>query len=1326
MPIRFPMARAAGRALLALIVFASVGLSPVKAGVAITPVINEFVVDHSGTDSETYVEIFGAPNTDYSAFSVIEIEGDGTSAGVIDEAVALGTTDATGHYATPLGAFDAENGTITLLLIEGFSGSAGTDLDTDNDGSFDVALPWTSVIDGVATSDGGASDFVYSTVDLAPNFDGNSFQPGGASRLPDGTDTDTVSDWTRNDFDGAGLPSLDPGTPEIGEAINTPGAPNLAVGSVVAPVINEFVTNHTGSDANEFIEILGTPSTDYSAYTILEVEGDSTASGTVDGVFPIATTNATGHWFTGFLNNQLENGSISFLLVEGWSGSVGDDLDTNDDGVLDSTPWTDLVDSVSVSDGGASDQSYSMVVLAPNFDGSPFTVGGASRLPDGTDTDAVADWTRNDFSGAGIPALDPGTPEPGEALNTPGAENQAVPAPAPDLVINEVDYDQPGTDAAEFVEIFNPGADAVGLNGLALELVNGSNDSTYNTINLPDVSLAAGEFFVVCGDAANTPNCDLDTTPDTNLIQNGSPDAVALVQGATIIDVISYEGSMAAPFVEGTGTAVGDDNSTDFIGLSRQPDGADTDDNNADFSLRCITPGETNSTDSASCPDPNAGPVGPPVTVEIFEIQGNGFTSPLEGQLVTTLDNIVTAVGPDKFVIQTPDARADADADTSNGIVVFTGTAPTVEPGDQVDVSGTAVEFFDLTQITSVTDLTIDSSANSLPTSVVLDGLLPSPIAPQDPLEFERMEGMRVSIPGGVVCSGNQGFGSDPIAEVYVTTAPDRCFREPGIEFPGLPGLPVWDGNPEVFELDEDALNLPATLIPGGSTFDADGVIAYEFGDYEIWATGIFVTPAALPDPVRARVPGEFTIGSLNLFRLFDDVDDPAVSGRDDQVVSTAEYDRRRVKIARHVVEVLDSPDVLGVQEAESLSVLQDLAAEIALLDPGVGYTAHLAEGNDVGTIDVGFLTRANISVDAVTQLGAAETLTFDGSLLHDRPPLLLEGAYTGNGAPFEFAVMVNHLRSLNGIDDASSGPRVRQKRLEQAQSIAQKVQDFQTANPAVPLTVLGDLNAFEFTDGYVDVVGQIIGNLDPLGALLSGPDLVDPNLENQVLSLPADQRYSFNFQGNAQTLDHALTSAAAAAFVRGFEFGRGNADAAEELIEDDSTPLRASDHDGFALFVMSDADGDGVPDDVDNCPATANADQADADGDGIGDACDSCNADLGPVFTVTSQTQTEIIGEVFDCAGVQSLALGPNASNVSLVVTSGQPGDPLWTFVITLVNPSQSGSVNLLAEGASMTAAKLNLALAAALPIPVLDPRGLLLLALALVLAGAMVIRQR
>jgi len=40
---------------------------------------------------------------------------------------------------------------------------------------------------------------------------------------------------------------------------------------------------------------------------------------------------------------------------------------------------------------------------------------------------------------------------------------------------------------------------------------------------------------------------------------------------------------------------------------------------------------------------------------------------------------------------------------------------------------------------------------------------------------------------------------------------------------------------------------------------------------------------------------------------------------------------------------------------------------------------------------------------------------------------------------------------------------------------------------------------------------------------------------------------------------------------------------------------------------VYNDQDMDGIPDDQDNCPANANANQADADGDGVGDACDNC-----------------------------------------------------------------------------------------------------------------------
>lgn len=586
----------------------------------------------------------------------------------------------------------------------------------------------------------------------------------------------------------------------------------------------------------------------------------------------------------------------------------------------------------------------------------------------------------------------------------------------------------------------------------------------------------------------------------------------------------------------------------------------------------------------------------PPPVVEIFEIQGSGPASPYAGQTVETNDNVVTAVAPDGFFIQTPTERDDGDVETSNGIFVFTGGAPTVVVGDRVDIVAGVAEFFDFTELRSAA-VTVVGSGTALPAAVAFDALLPSPVAPQSPNEYERFEGMRVAIADGAVSGPNQSFGSDPIAEVHIVAAATRAFRERGIQYPAPGGLPEWDGNPEVFELDPDKLGLPNLVIPAGSSFAATGVLGYEFGGYELWPTDLTVVPAVLPQAVRAAEPLELTLGSLNLFRLFDDVDDPG-SEDNGQVVSTAEYTRRLTKLALYVRDVLLTPDVLAVEEVESLSVLEDLAAAIAIAEPVTSYSAYLVEGNDVGGIDVGYLVQeSRFRVDAVTQLAAGETLSVDGSLLHDRPPLLLEGAFIGGGADLPFRALVLHQRSLGGIENPTDGPRVRQKRLEQAQSVATIVQDLQTIAPGVGLAVVGDLNAFEFTDGYVDVVGQIAGDVTPGDNLLSGPDLVDPNLTVQTDLLPAPDRYSFIFRGSAQAIDHALTSAALDPLVTGYEYGRGNADAALILITDAATPLRSSDHDGLVLYVTADPDGDGVAIGPDRCPGTMIPESVPTDG---------------------------------------------------------------------------------------------------------------------------------
>jgi predicted extracellular nuclease len=585
----------------------------------------------------------------------------------------------------------------------------------------------------------------------------------------------------------------------------------------------------------------------------------------------------------------------------------------------------------------------------------------------------------------------------------------------------------------------------------------------------------------------------------------------------------------------------------------------------------------------------------PPPVLEIWEIQGDGASSDYVGNIVETRDNTVTALASNGFFMQTPDMRTDANIDTSDGIFVFTGSAPAVAVGDQVDVLGTVAEFFGLTEIADDPVITIDSAGNPLPTLVTFGAAVPSPdpATPSCAIEYECYEGMLVTITNGVVGGPNQRFGSDPIAEVYISATADRPFREPGVEYPGLgiPGIATWDGNPEVFELDPDRLGLANVIIPAGSHFDATGVLGFEFGGYELWPTELTVFEAVIPQPVRGRERAEMTIGSLNVFRLFDDVNDPEdnTTGRtrDDVVVSTEEYARRSAKLVEYIVTVLDAPDVLAVQEVEKLGVLDDLAADIAAAYPGIAYTGYLEEGNDVGTIDVGFLVRDTVAVDAITQIGKAEIFDFDGSLLHDRPPLLLEGRSIDGGADYPFAVMVLHNRSLGGIDSPTDGDRVRAKRLAQAQSVAAAVQSLQDADPGVRLVVTGDFNAFEFSDGYVDVLGQIRGEVDPTANLLSGEDLVDPNLINQLTAIEPGERYSFIFRGSAQTLDHALTSMALDMSVRGFEFGRGNADAAVDLINDGSTVLRSSDHDGLVLYLTKDVDDDGVNDDADVCPGT-------------------------------------------------------------------------------------------------------------------------------------------
>jgi hypothetical protein len=75
--------------------------------------------------------------------------------------------------------------------------------------------------------------------------------------------------------------------------------------------------------------------------------------------------------------------------------------------------------------------------------------------------------------------------------------------------------------------------------------------------------------------------------------------------------------------------------------------------------------------------------------IRIRDIQGAKHISPLNGQSVTAVPGIVTAVGSNGFYLQDP--TSDSDDRTSEAIFVFTSAAPTVAVGTSITVSGTVL-----------------------------------------------------------------------------------------------------------------------------------------------------------------------------------------------------------------------------------------------------------------------------------------------------------------------------------------------------------------------------------------------------------------------------------------------------------------------------------------------------------------------------------------------------------------------------------------------------------------------------------------------------------
>jgi hypothetical protein len=175
------------------------------------------------------------------------------------------------------------------------------------------------------------------------------------------------------------------------------------------------------------------------------------------------------------------------------------------------------------------------------------------------------------------------------ALKCVAAPDEPPPPPPGEpakLVINEVDYDQVGTDGNGFVEIKNPGASVADLANVDLVAVNGGDSAEYDRVALTGTLAAGGHLDVPIE------------------LQNGAPDGLALIEGTSLVDALSYEGAIAAAtiggqtydLVEGTALAAAVEDSNTVAGsLIRNPDGKDTNDAAADWAFTTtITRGTAN------------------------------------------------------------------------------------------------------------------------------------------------------------------------------------------------------------------------------------------------------------------------------------------------------------------------------------------------------------------------------------------------------------------------------------------------------------------------------------------------------------------------------------------------------------------------------------------------------------------------------------------------------------------------------------------------------------------------------------------------------------
>jgi hypothetical protein len=592
-------------------------------------------------------------------------------------------------------------------------------------------------------------------------------------------------------------------------------------------------------------------------------------------------------------------------------------------------------------------------------------------------------------------------------------------------------------------------------------------------------------------------------------------------------------------------------------------------------------------------------------TIKICTLQGSAHISPLfnaasgTGSSVSNIEGIVTALASNGFYLQDP--SPDNSENTSDGIFVFTSSAPSGRVvGERVRVSGQVAEFrsgcsnfacsgdadevnLTVTQIVSPT-VTRVSTGNPLPVATVMGSggrTIPNQIISndaasgnvenagtifdpsQDGIDFyESLEGMLVQINNAVAISPRTQFG-----EIWVVA--DGGGNASGVSSRGSLTVSAGDFNPERIQIEDglSGVTTPSVNV-GASLGTINGVMGYGFKSYEVFATSSptasgGVTPETTTVVNFPATAGQLTVATFNVENLGGNA-------------STSEFDQRAGVIRNN----LKCPDIVVLEEMQD----NDGASNTSVVDATTTFNTLISRiaaagcptyqfrqinpaddqdgGQPGGNIRVGFLfnpTRvsftdrsggsATTAVTVNTVSGSPQLSVNPGrvdpnnsAFSSSRKPLAGEFLFNGR----KVFLIANHFNSKGG-DQPLFGryqpPTLSSEtqRTQQATAVRTFVQQILSVDPNAAVIVLGDLNDFQFSNPV---------------SILKGAGLTVLNE-----TLPEAERYTYNFEGNAQALDHILVSNSLSSSLVAYDTVHVNAEFATQV----------SDHDpSVAAFTLS------------------------------------------------------------------------------------------------------------------------------------------------------------